>query len=1148
MKEFVHLHLHTEYSLLDGMCRIDEVTKLAHGWGMPSIAITDHGNLHGAVLFYKSALKHGVKPIIGSEMYLAPGSRFDREKLTAQEASSHFTLLAATDEGYKNLLKLSSFSYIEGFYYKPRVDRELLARHAKGLIMLSGCLKSEIDALLLKGDTEAAIRAAGTFQDIFGRENFYLEMMDIGMPEQRQVNAFLLEVSAKTGAPVVATNDCHYLRKEDAFAHEVLLCIQTGSTIDDPKRMKFASEEFYVKSPEEMAASFHEIPQALTATMAIQERCTVELEFGNYRLPHFKPPDGSTPENHLEQLVVRGLKERFNLDGEGALSENAENETVRRAAYELGVINRMHFSSYFLIINDFVRAAREKGIAVGPGRGSAAGSLVAYLLGITDINPLPYDLIFERFLNPERISMPDIDIDFCDHRREEVIQYLREKFGEQNVAQIATFGTMAARAVIRDVGRALRFSYGEVDRIAKLISPEIGISLQEEVVRNPEIKKLAEGDERTRQLFTISLKLEGLARHVSLHAAGMVITEQPIFEYAPLFKNPGGETATQFDMGSIADIGLLKVDILGLKTLSVIEDSVRLVKDRLKIEITDWPLADRKTYALLGKSESLGIFQLESRGMQDLLRRMRPEKFEDLIAILALYRPGPMKSGMVDDYIAWKRDPSKLVYDTPLLEPILSSTHGVILYQEQVMQIAHKIAGFSLGEADILRKAMGKKTPEAMAKMESKFLDGAKKNKIPERIARKMFDNISKFAGYGFNKSHSTGYALVSFQTAYLKANYPLEFMTALLNSEIGNADKIAQYIEECERMSIWVFPPDINESLELFSIRGNDIIFGLAPVKNVGSGAIASILKKREEKPFTSLFDFCTRTDSRLVNRKVLDSLIKAGAFDCLDIPRSQLSAMTDEAIGYAAKLQKLEADDQMAIFSQKAAEIPTTVNLETLRSLPEWPESKFLSYEKEMLGIYLTGHPLEKALEIIRAYPTVSSGNLEKVRDGAVIWMAGIIANVDRKTTRKGDKMAVVILEDLEGKTEIIFYPKSFEEFSSLLRANMIVFIKGRVEHRGEEVKVIGDDVSSLHTVSEKLSTCLEIDVAYPPEEEKIDTVKTILQKNTGTCPVFLNIFTDEQKRVRVKAGLTINPKIEMIEELKLLMGEQSVRLGGA
>ncbi|MCM8830283.1 MAG: DNA polymerase III subunit alpha, partial [Candidatus Omnitrophica bacterium] len=1003
-----------------------------------------------------------------------------------------------------------------------------------------------VPSYLISGDIKRAIEMVGMYQDIVGRENFYLEIMENRIPEQDKVNRLLLEISRKTGAGLVATNDCHYLKKEDAFAHEVLLCIQTQTHIEDKDRMRFQTDEFYFKTPEEMYIAFKDIPEALKNTVEISDRCNVRIDIGKYHLPVFHPPEGKSADVYLEELIIKGLKEKFGIECKKKLKDYAfKSEIVERAVYEFEVIKKMGFSSYFLIIQDFVNYAKTNNIRVGPGRGSAAGSLVAYLLGITEINPLAYNLIFERFLNPERISLPDVDIDFCDRRRDEIITYIKEKYGKENVSQIGTYGRMAARAVVRDVGRALGFTYTEVDRVAKLISPEPGATLSEEIVHNSDIKRIIESEERIKNLFDIALKLEGLVRHPSIHAAGLVITETPVYEYAPLFYASSGDLATQYEMEAIEKIGLLKVDILGLRTLGVIEDTLELIKERKGIEIKEFPLDDKKTYQLLSRGESLGVFQLESKGMQKLLKDIEPQNFEDIIAILALYRPGPMKSGMVDEYIRRKKDPSCITYDHPALESILKSTYGVILYQEQVMEIAHKLAGFTMGQADELRRSMGKKDIEAMEEKRELFIEGAKKNGISEPLARKIFEQIVKFAGYGFNKSHSTGYALISYQTAFLKANYPLEFMTALLNSEIGNFDKIAEYIDECERMGIWVLPPDICESDEKFRIFSNDILFGLSAVKNVGAGAIKSIIEARERGLFTSLFDFCERVNLRSVNKKVIESLVKAGAFDYLEIPRSQLFAMIDEAIELGSKMQKKKGEGEIDIFATDKNSMPLNAYKTIINSLPEWSETRLLSYEKEMLGVYLTGHPLTRYGSIIKIFSNVSISELEDVKEDMPICIGGILTEIKRTNNRKGERMGWGIIEDTTGRVKVLFYPKIYDSYSPLIRNGGMVFIKGRVERR-DGITVIADEVANLNTVKDKFLSRIEIDIKLPLSDEKLDKLKEMFIKNRGSCPLYINVIKDGNIKVKIKAGTyPINPDIDFLEELKLILGETSFHL---
>ncbi|MCX7705881.1 MAG: DNA polymerase III subunit alpha [bacterium] len=1136
MKEFVHLHLHTDDSLLDGMCRLEEITKLAHQFGMPSVAITDHGALFGVVNFYERALENGIKPIIGCEMYMAPGSRLEKRVNEKKEYAYHLTVLSANNKGYENLLELSSLSYLEGFYYKPRIDKELLAKLSSGLIILSGCLQGEINQMIIAGEEEKALSTIKWYLDVFGRENFYLEIMEVGIPVQKEVNRKIIEIAKKNKIKVVATNDCHYKRKEDAFAHEILLCIQTGSNINDEKekRLAFPTDEFYFKRPEEMYKLFAEIPEVLKNTVEIFEKCNVVMDFSKHHIPSFPVPCDMSDSEYLESLVRQGLREKFKID-----MDSQDNEITKRVKYEMSIIKKMNFSSYFLIIHDIVSEAKKRKIAVGPGRGSGGGSIVAYLLGITEINPLKYDLLFERFLNPERISMPDIDLDFDDTKRDQVIDYIRKKYGEKNVAQIATFGTMGARAVVRDVGRALKMSFSEVDKIAKLISPEPGVTLREEIAKNSDIKKFIEADERVKKLFDISISLEGLARHASTHAAGIIITDRPIYHYVPLFRGSKGEISSQFEMKSIERIGLLKIDILGLKNLSLIEETKDLVKKRKNIEITEFPENDKKTYEMLCRGESVGLFQMESPGMQELLKKIKPKVFEDLIAVLALYRPGPMQSGMVDLYIKNRRDPSKIKYDHPAMEPILKTTYGVILYQEQVMKLASVIGNFTMAEADILRKAMGKKDPELLEKQREKFIKGAKQNGIRHDIADKIFDSMAKFAGYGFNKSHSTCYAMVAYQTAYLKANYPLEYMTSLLNSEIGNEEKIRQYIEEAERMNIWVLPPDIQESQDRFSILGNDILFGLAAIKNVGQSAIQSILEARKEGKFKSLFDFCERVDLRLINRKVIESLIKAGAFDSFEMPRSQLYALMDEAIEQGSKIQKLSEGGQPSIFSESERVTPPSIH-KAISELPEWPEAKLLSFEREMLGVYRTGHPLENCRETISNFVDAWSNQVDKLGEGREYWFGGLIQNLKRMSNKKGERMAVGELEDLYGKIEVVFYPKIYESISSLLKISNVVFIKGKVEHRSERSRIVANDVATLNTILEKHAKNLTIKINKKTSVEILSKLKDILIDYKGISPVFIVIVDENGSYVKVKLNnfqVTIVP--ELLEKLRQLLG---------
>ena len=1134
----MHLHLHTEYSLLDGMCRIDEVTKLAHSWEMPALAITDHGNMFGAIQFYKIAIENGVKPIIGSEFYIAPGSRFDKKTSGISEASFHLTVLAKNKTGYQNLMLLSSLAYLEGFYYRPRMDKELLEKYKDGLVVLSGCMKGEIPVLLKKGDYQKAKEVSNYYKELFG-DDFYLELMDAGIPEQKIINKGLIQLGKELSVSPVATNDCHYLKKEEAYSHEVLLCVQTNSKMSDEKRLRFTTHEFYFKTPDEMKKLFSEVPSAITNTREVAEKCNLKLELGKTHLPTFQPPSHFTQDEYLDKLCQEGLKEKF--------GDNPDKEVVSRLSRELDVIKEMAYPSYFLIISDFVRFAKEREIPVGPGRGSAAGCLVAYLLNITEVNPLKYGLLFERFLNPERVSLPDIDIDFCDRRRFEVVEYIRKKYGERNTAQIVTFGTMAARGVIRDVGRVTGMDYNEVDRIAKLVPPEIHITLQKALSKEPELNRLVETNEDIKKLFKISLSLEGLARHASTHAAGLVISEKPLYEYTPLFKGPSDEVATQYEMNSLSDVGLLKIDLLGLKTLTVISETKRLVADRYKKEIKEVPLDDKKTYHLLSRGDTFGVFQLESRGMRDLLTKIKPATFEDIIAILALYRPGPLGSGMVDDFIKNKKDPKRIRYETPSLEPILKPTHGVILYQEQVIEIVSSLGGFSLGRADLVRRAMSKKDPEVLESNRELFIKGAREKGISQRTAEKIFNQIIKFAGYGFNKSHSAGYALISYQTAYLKAHYPLEFMAALLTSEMGNPDKIAQYAEECERMKIWILPPDIEDSESDFSLFGNDIRFGLAGIKNVGKGAVESVIKERRKKKFNSFFDFSRRVDLRLVNRKVVESLIKAGAFDLFGSPRAQLFELIPLALRNGSGYQERKRNGQLSIFGsgKEKEQIPPDI-----REIKEWSESRFLSYEKQLLGFYLSGHPLGKYKEIIEKYSQMKISDLTNLPKGERVRLGGIVDKIKRTVTRrKGERMAIATLEDLSGKCEVVIFPEAFRDYGSILRVNSLLFVEGTLNLRNDQPTLVASELIPISEVPSRFTKKIEVELYLPGLEKKnLDFLKEIIKKYPGDCPLYLSLVLPEKKEkvlIETDSSFHTSPTEDFIQKVKKKFGAESLHL---
>lgn len=1140
--DFVHLHCHTQYSLLDAASKIADLMKRAGELRFPALAMTDHGNLFGAIEFYEEAIQHGIKPIIGMEAYIAPGSRFDKQAHGIKEASFHLTLLARNEAGYRNLMKLTSIGYLEGFYYRPRIDKEILRAHSEGLIGLSGCLKGEVPYSIWNDRLEEAKRAVGEFVDIFGKENFYLELTDQGLEPQRRVIQAHQKLAREFDLSCVATNDCHYIYQKDAAAHDALICIGTGSALDEPNRMRYHGDQYYLKSIEEMRSLFGEVPDALKATVEISERCNLELRFNQTHLPHFEPPEGKTQEGYLEELCFRHLRER--LEGE------VPSDYQTRLHYELNLIKKMHFTSYFLIVWDFIRYAKEKGIPVGPGRGSSAGSLVAYALRITDIDPILHGLIFERFLNPERISMPDIDIDFCYERRDEVIDYVKRKYGTENVAQIITFGTMAARAVVRDVGRVMGLPYPEVDRLAKLIPMEVNMTIEQALEREPKLKELVTGDQRIASLIETSKALEGLARHASTHAAGVVISDVPLTEYTPLFK-ADDQFTTQYSMTALEKIGLLKMDFLGLKTLTVIDDTVKIVKRTrgIPIPIGRIPFDDRATYEMLGRSESLGVFQLESSGMRDLLKKMKPTRFGDLVALLALYRPGPLGSGMVDDFIRRMHNPALIQYDSPKLEPILKETHGIILYQEQVMRIVSDLAGFTLAKADLLRRAMGKKIPEIMEREKKGFIDGCRANGIGERVAEKIWNLIEYFSGYGFNKSHSTAYAFISYQTAYLKANFPIEFMTALLTSEMGNTDKVVRYIEASKKMAIEVLPPSVNESYSEFSCASeNRIRFGLTAVKNVGSTAIDSIIGARKKAgPFRSFLDFTQRIDPRVCNRKVLESLIKCGAFDEFGQRRSQLMAMLDRALEVGSTAQKDRQRGQLSFFGGDTGATDLQDSLQT-PDIPEWPESQLLAFERELLGFYVTTHPLTRYEKILKAYATAFTDTLGDFRDQEEVTLGGVVDQIKEITTKKGDRMAFLTLQDLTGSCEIVVFPDLYKTGGLLMKKDATIFIRGRINSRDDIPKVIAEEVVPLDEVKKRFTRLISIDLHTAGlDPELLQRLKGVLSAHKGKIPVYLSFRDPSGKTAVIQPGdeFRVETTDELFQAIESLIGENTVKI---
>ncbi len=1067
---FVHLHLHTEYSLLDGSIRMKELMKKASEFKMPAVAMTDHGNLFGAIEFYQEAQRAGVKPIIGCEAYVARGSHKDRPG-SRRDSAYHFTLLAENETGYRNLVKLVTAAHLDGFHYAPRIDKEMLAERSAGLIGLSGCLAGEINSAIQANNIEKAKQSAAEYRDILGAENFFIELHDHGMEEQRKCNSALPQIARDLGIGLVAANDVHFLRRSDHQAHDVMLCIGTGKMVQDETRMRYVPE-LYFKSPDEMREVFRDFPQAIENTLKIGERCHLDLEFGRSKYPQYPVPAGKTREGYLRELCYKGLRQRY---GERAANDP---ELIRRLDYELGVLEKTGFVSYLLIVWDFIHFAKERGIPVGPGRGSAAGSIVAYVLGITDIDPLQYGLLFERFLNPDRVSPPDIDIDFCEARRGEVLEYVRQKYGERRVAQIITFGKLKAKSVVRDVGRVMGWSYRDADRIAKMIPNELNITLDSAVEKNPELKRAVATEPATRQLFDYAKVLEGLSRNAGVHAAGVVIADRDLSDYIPLCRDvKGNDVISQYPMGPLNDLGLLKMDFLGLKTLTVIEDTLALIHKRdPEFSLKNISLDDPAAFALYNRGETIGLFQMESGGMTSLSKQFDVKKLDDIIALIALYRPGPME--LIPEYVKAKKGITPIKYLHPLLEDICADTYGVMIYQEQVMAAASKLAGYSLAQADLLRRAMGKKDKEKMAKERKNFIEGcARTNKIPEKKANAIFDLLEKFAGYGFNKSHSAAYGVISYQTAYLKAHYPVEFMAGLLSNEINNTEKISVFVGECKRMGICILPPDINKSGLKFMpetvARIDDagtgiadpgykaIRYGLAAIKHVGETAMESVIREREERgEFISLEDFCARLDSRIANRKMLESLVKSGAFDFVGKDRAELFGCIDDAVSASVAAQRDRLAGQVSLFDEATA--PTTSRK---RLASRWSDHEKLSYEKELLGFYVSGHPLDAYAEVIAAKNYRSINSLGELDDRAPFKIAGAIVQVEKKFTRKeGKPFAVVWVEDLTDMLEVVVWNEVYLKISDSLAAGRVIEIRGTLDKREEVLRAMATEIRLL------------------------------------------------------------------------------------
>jgi DNA polymerase-3 subunit alpha len=1158
--QFVHLHLHTDYSLLDGACETTELLDEASRQKMPAVAITDHGNLFAAANFFNEAGKRDVKPIIGCEVYVAKGSRHDRgekgdgnngqergEAESGTRGSNHLVLLCESLEGYHNLIKLVSAGFLEGFYYKPRIDYDLLSKHSRGLIALSACLRGPVTEAVLEEKYDQAQENAYRLRDVFGKGNFFLEVQDQGLEIEKGVNRELVRLSKQTGIPLVATNDCHYLHHGDAHAQEVLLCIQTGKTMSDERRMKFATDQFYFKTAAEMAQVFGELPDALSRTVDIAHRCNVKIERIPNPFPEFQVPAGHTPGSYFEKVVREGFASRVpaleRLAQQGAL-RHPLSEYERRLTSEIEMIQKMRYEGYFLIVWDFIHYARTQDVPVGPGRGSAAGSLVSYALRITDVDPLQYNLLFERFLNPERVSMPDIDIDFCVRRRGELIEYVTEKYGRENVAQIITFGTMAAKAAIKDVGRAMDIPYGEVDRLAKLVPNTLGIELETALAESPQLKAAVHGDERLKDLMAVALRLEGLARHASTHAAGVVISPRPLTDVVPVYKTNRDEITTQYDMNALERVGLLKMDFLGLTTLTVLHDTVHMIEQNrgVQIDLDTLTLDDADTYKLFARGDTTAIFQFESHGMRDILRRYQPTRVEDLTALNALYRPGPIQGGMIDDFIDRKHGKTRVSYELPQLKDILEETYGVILYQEQVMQIANTLASFSLGEADILRRAMGKKKKEEMAAQRAKFMAGCATNKIPEKKAERIFNLMEEFAGYGFNKSHSCAYALLAYQTAYLKTHYPVEFMAALLTSETGNAEKQVKYINEARGMSISILPPDVNESDLYFTPVGEAIRFGLAAIKNVGENTAKAIRESRlSQGEFRSLYDFCERIEPRFLNKRVFESLIKSGAVDSLGARESMLASV-DDAIAALQRTSRVRESGQHGLFGTAAAPAPLAFEL---REATPWSEEERLASEYAMLGFYVSGHPLARYASRLEELKTVSLGEVEGQRNGKEITVAALIVGVRPMRSRKGARWAIFTIQDMTGIQELLAFPESFGKLESVLKPRVPLLLKARVqvEESGtrlslQEARAL-EQIAEPHTVS---NVCIRMKME-DLNEELLDRLQQILASYPGRNLVVFGLSAPNGAVATLELRERVERSSELVTAIRELCGGQSI-----
>ncbi|KKY01533.1 MULTISPECIES: DNA polymerase III subunit alpha [Paraclostridium] len=1157
-KDFVHLHVHTEYSLLDGFSRIKNLVNRAKELNMSAVAITDHGCMFGAIDFFKVAKKEGIKPIIGCEVYTAPRGMKDKDP-NFDKSQGHLILLAKDTTGYQNLIKLVSAAYVQGFYYKPRVDIDEIKKHSEGIIALSACLAGDVSQALMNRNYDKAKNIALKYKEIFGEENYYLEIQDHNLPEQKEVNRELIRLSKEIGVGLVATNDVHYVRKEDSKIHDILMCIQMGKTVNDPARMRFGSDEFYLKSREEMEEIFPEVQEALDNTSKIAQMCNVEFDFNTIHLPQYDVPGGYTPQEYLRMLCFKGLKERY---------KKPSQEILDRLEYELGVIEKMGYVEYFLITWDFINFARENNIMVGPGRGSAAGSIVSYTLYITDIDPIKYSLLFERFLNPERVSMPDIDIDFCYERREEVIDYVKRKYGEDHVAQIITFGTMGAKAAIRDVGRVLDVSYNKVDNIAKEIPFALGMTIDKALDTNPNLKKLYEEDSETKEIIDVSRKIEGMLRHASTHAAGVVISKKPIDEYVPLYKHQDAIT-TQFTMTTLEELGLLKMDFLGLRTLTVIRDALDLIEKNhnLKINFSKMEYDDPKVYELLSSGNTLGVFQLESAGMRSFMKQLKPDNFEDIVAGISLYRPGPMDS--IPVYINNKNNPENVEYLHKKLKPIMEVTYGCLVYQEQVMQVVRDLGGYSYGRSDLVRRAMGKKKMDVMEKEREYFIHGKTdengeleiagcvRNGVPEDIGNKIFDDMIDFAKYAFNKSHAAAYGVLAYETAYLKAHYPVEFMAALITSVMGNTDKVVEYIRECNSLKIDVLKPDINKSFTKFSVEDKSIRFGLAAVKNVGVNVLNNIIKERESSgEFKDFNEFCKRLDSKDLNKRIIESLIKCGAFDEMGDNRASL------LLGYEKLLESISMDRKKNLAGQVSLfdgfEMDESINndIQSMYTLPhvkELEEKERLYLEKEVLGMYVSGHPLSQYKDEIKRNTTINNAELNEIKDDYITYlnlnerevtMGGIVINKTIRTTKRNDLMAIIELEDLFGVIEVIVFPQVLQKYNTVIQEDKIIYIDGRLSIKEDEnAKLIAREIRDMNDSGNKDKPTLYLKINSIENKELVNDLISVVTKYPGENDIY--IYAENIKQVYKWNHIKVNINENLINELEHILPKTNIKV---